>query len=104
MRVLIMSDMEGVSGIVVWNQVTGGDPMFEEGRQLYTEEINAAVRGARAAGATEVVVVDCHGAGRGWSFNSLVPEKIHPRLRVGRPSWVGPLRRQESLVQRRSRG
>ena len=29
MRVLIMSDMEGVSGIVVWNQVTGGDPMFE---------------------------------------------------------------------------
>ena len=77
MRVLIMSDMEGVSGIVVWNQVTGGDPMFEEGRQLYTEEINAAVRGARAAGATEVVVVDCHGAGRGWSFNSLVPEKIH---------------------------
>lgn len=78
MRVLIMSDMEGVSGIVVWNQVTGGDPMFEEGRQLYTEEINAAVRGARAAGATEVVVVDCHGAGRGWSFNSLVPEKIHP--------------------------
>ena len=78
MRVLIMSDMEGVSGIVVWNQVTGGDPMFEEGRQLYTEEINAAVRGARADGATEVVVVDCHGAGRGWSFNSLVPEKIHP--------------------------
>lgn len=78
MRVLIMSDMEGVSGIVVWNQVTGGDPMFEEGRQLYTEEINAAVRGARAAGATEVVVVDCHGAGKGWSFNSLIPEKIHP--------------------------
>lgn len=36
------------------------------------------MRGARAAGATEVVVVDCHGAGRGWSFNSLVPEKIHP--------------------------
>ena len=78
MRVLIMSDMEGVSGIVVWNQVTGGDPMFEEGRHLYTEEINAAVRGARAAGATEVVVVDCHGAGKGWSFNSLIPEKIHP--------------------------
>ena len=78
MRILIMSDMEGVSGIVVWDQVSGGASMFEEGRHLYTEEINAAVRGAKAAGATEVVVVDCHGAGQGWTFNSLIPDKIHP--------------------------
>src|SRR5262249_31714855 len=78
MRVLIMSDMEGVSGIVVWEQVLGGKPLFEEGRRLYTEEINAAVRGARAAGATEVVVVDCHGAGGGWNFNSLVPDLLDP--------------------------
>ena len=78
MRVLIMSDMEGVSGIVVWDQVMGGAPMFEEGRVLYTEEINAAVRGAKAAGATEIVVVDCHGAGGSWTFNSLIPEKLDP--------------------------
>ena len=78
MRVLMMTDMEGVSGIVVWNQVNGGDPMYEECRRLYTEEINAAVRGAKAAGATEIVVVDCHGAGGGWTFNSLVPELLHP--------------------------
>src|ERR671923_1462261 len=78
MRVLIMTDMEGVSGIVVWDQVNGGAPMYEEGRRLYTEEINAAVRGARAAGATEIVVVDCHGAGNGWTFNSLVPDLLDP--------------------------
>ena len=78
MRVLIMSDMEGVSGIVKWSQVNGGAPMYEEGRRLYTEEINAAVRGAKAAGATEVVAVDCHGAGQDWTFNSFVPELIHP--------------------------
>src|SRR5215210_6568319 len=78
MRVLIMTDMEGVSGIVVWEQVTGGSPMYEEGRKLYTEEINAAVRGAKAAGASEIVVVDCHGAGKGWQFNSLVPELLDP--------------------------
>ena len=62
MRVLIMSDMEGVSGIVNWDQVKGGAPMYEEGRRLYTEEINAAVRGAKAVGATEIVAVDCHGS------------------------------------------
>ena len=47
-----MSDMEGVAGIVKWQQVTGGHAMYEEGRRLYTGEINAAVRGAKAAGAT----------------------------------------------------
>ena len=78
MKVHVISDMEGVAGIVKWQQTTGGDPMFEEGRRLYTEEINAAVRGAKAAGATEIVVMDCHGAGKHWSFNSLIPEDLDP--------------------------
>lgn len=78
MRVHVISDMEGVAGIVKWEQVSGGEAMYEEGRRLYTEEINAAVRGARAAGATEVVVMDCHGAGRGWTFNSLIPDQLDP--------------------------
>ena len=78
MQVLIMTNMEGVSGIVAWEQVHGGDVMFEEGRRLYTEEINAAVRGAKAGGATRIVVVDCHGAGKGWTFNSLIPEQLDP--------------------------
>lgn len=78
MRVLIMCDMEGVSGIVVWEQVIGGKEMFAEGRRLYTEEVNAAVRGAKAAGASEVVVVDCHGAGGSWRFNSLIPDRLDP--------------------------
>src|SRR5215218_8561912 len=78
MRVHVMSDMEGVAGIVKWEQVTGGESLYEEGRKLYTGEINAAVRGAKAAGATEIVVMDCHGAGKGWTFNSLVPELLDP--------------------------
>ncbi|MBA3329747.1 MAG: M55 family metallopeptidase [Actinobacteria bacterium] len=78
MRVHIISDMEGIAGIVKGQQTLGGSSMFEEGRKLYTEEINAAVRGARAGGATEIVVMDCHGAGEGWTFNSLVPELLDP--------------------------
>jgi len=77
-RVHIISDMEGVAGIVKWEQTTGGEKLYEEGRVLYTEEINAAVRGARAGGATEIVVMDCHGAGKGWDFNSLLPELLDP--------------------------
>src|SRR5947209_20547900 len=78
MKVHVISDMEGVAGIVKWQQTNGGEPMYEEGRRLYTEEINAAVRGAKAGGATEIVVMDCHGAGEGWTFNSLVPELLDP--------------------------
>ena len=78
MRVFVISDMEGVAGIVRFDQVTGGHPMYEEARRLYTGEINAAVRGAKAAGASEIVVMDCHGAGEGWTFNSLMPEELDP--------------------------
>jgi D-amino peptidase len=70
--------MEGVAGIVKWQQVAGGKKLYNEGRVLYTEEINAAVRGAKAAGATEIVVMDNHGAGGPYSFNSLLPELLDP--------------------------
>jgi len=76
MNVLIMSDMEGVAGIIKWSQVNGGAPMYEEGRRLYTEEINAAVRGAKSAGAKRIIAVDCHGAGGDWTFNSFIPELL----------------------------
>jgi D-amino peptidase len=75
-RVHVISDMEGVAGIVRWQQISGGEKLYDEGRVLYTEEINAAVRGAKAAGATEIVVMDCHGAGGAYDFNSLLPELL----------------------------
>jgi D-amino peptidase len=75
-RVHVISDMEGVAGIVRWQQTSGGEKLYDEGRVLYTEEINAAVRGAKAAGATEIVVMDCHGAGGAYDFNSLLPELL----------------------------
>ena len=76
MKVFIVSDLEGVSGVTKPGQTVGGSAMYEESRRLYTEEINAAVRGAKAAGATEIVAMDCHGAGEEWTFNSLIPELL----------------------------
>ena len=37
------------------------------------------MRGAFAGGASEVVVMDCHGAGGDRSFNSLIPDALDPR-------------------------
>ena len=89
MRVHIISDMEGVAGIVRPEQTLGGHEMYDEGRKLYTEEINAAVRGAKAAGAKEIVVMDHHGAGKAWSFNSLVHDLLDPACEyVVQSSWT----------------
>jgi D-amino peptidase len=89
MRVHVISDMEGVAGIVKHEQIVGGDVMYEEGRRLYTEEINAAVRGAKAAGATEIVVMDHHGAGKGYAFNSLIPDELDADCEyVVQESWT----------------
>ena len=78
MKVHIISDIEGCAGIVKWEQTGGDSPLYQEGRKLYTEEINAAVRGATAAGATEIVVMDCHGAPGPYRFNSLIAEDLDP--------------------------
>jgi D-amino peptidase len=95
MRVMIWGDMEGVACVESWEQVTGGNPMYGECRILFTHEMNAAVRGARRAGATEVIAVDCHGAGGGWSFKSLVPDLLDDGAEwvLGHPwaRYVAPL-------------
>jgi D-amino peptidase len=88
-RVVIFGDMEGVAGICRWDQVSAGKPLYDEGRVLYTEEMNAAVRGAFGAGAEEVVVLDCHGAGGDCSFNSLLPELLDERCEfVVQSEWT----------------
>ncbi len=64
MRVFISADMEGISGLVSWSQC--GRPNsnhydFAYARERMTADVNAAIRGAIAAGASEVVVKDSHG-------------------------------------------
>ena len=78
MRVTIWVDMEGVAGIEAWEQVMGGAALYEDGRRLLTAETNAAVRGAKRAGAEEIVVIDCHGAGGPYSFKSMIPDQLEP--------------------------
>ena len=90
MKVHIISDIEGCAAVVKSEQTGGDGPLYQEARKLYTEEINAAVRGAKAAGATEIVVMDCHGAPDGFTFNSLVAEDLDPACEfVVQEHWTG---------------
>jgi D-amino peptidase len=60
MRVFVSSDIEGTAGIVDWEQVRGPGAEYEIGRQLLTDEVNAAIDGAVEAGAVHVLVNDAH--------------------------------------------
>ena len=77
MKILVAVDMEGVSGVVHWDQVSPDHAEYGRFRRLMTAEVNAAVRGAFDAGADEVVVTDGHAYGR-----NLLIEELDPRARL----------------------
>jgi D-amino peptidase len=81
MRVMIWGDMEGVACVTSWEQVGNDVAQYQECRILYTQEMNAAVRAAKRAGATEIYAVDNHGGG--FPFRSMVPQLLEPGAR-----WV----------------
>lgn len=60
MKVFLSTDMEGTAGVVDWQQCVGDGPEAVAGRALLLAEVNAAIEGALAGGATEIVVNDSH--------------------------------------------
>ena len=77
MRIYISVDMEGISGINTSQHVLRDGALYQEGRRLLTEDTNAAIRGAFAGGANEVIVMDGHG-----SSNNLITEMLDERALV----------------------
>jgi D-amino peptidase len=79
--VYIVADMEGLAAVV--RNATemrpgargGDDPMHEAFRRELAAEVNAAIAGARAAGATQFVVNEGHG---GTLFRNIHPEDLDP--------------------------
>lgn len=75
MKVYISADMEGVAGIVDFDQCVPG-PRYEHAVDLLTSEVNAAIEGAIEAGASEFVVNDAH-----YRMSNLRPESLGGRAR-----------------------
>ena len=86
LKVYISSDMEGIAGLVMGNQVSGGERDYSVGRRLMIAETNAAIAAAFDAGATEVLVNDSHG-----SQTNLLAEELDRRatLITGSPKPLG---------------
>jgi len=64
MKVHITADMEGVATISHDYQVDYKNSEFPRSRQLMTDEVKAAIAGAKDGGADEILICDAHDTGR----------------------------------------
>lgn len=84
LKVFISVDMEGVAGVVSDQQLGPTGFEYARFREFMTAEALAAIEGARAAGATEIVVADSHG-----NMQNLLVERFPADVRIvrgpGRP-------------------
>lgn len=81
LKVYISVDMEGVAGVVTADQLGPTGFEYERFRHFMTNETLAAVRAAKEAGATEIVVSDSHGNGE-----NLLIEEFPAEVRIVR-AW-----------------
>ena len=94
MKVIMMTDIEGVAGVVSFEMdsyPTG--KYYETAKRLLTAEVNAAVEGLVAAGVDDILVLDMHGPG-GISFEDL---KAPAKVMHGRP--LGPREAREKIYR-----
>ena len=84
MKVYISVDMEGIAGVSHPNPTERADSGYPAAVDLMVREANAAIEGALAGGATEILVNDSHGG-----MYNLRPADLHPGARVlqGQKAW-----------------
>jgi len=83
LKVFISVDMEGITGVVNWEDVSRTGKDYGYFREVMTRETNAAIEGALEAGATEIIIRDSHGSAR-----NLLPEMLNKNSKLIR-DWSG---------------
>lgn len=80
-KVMLLYDMEGMAGATDYRYTTSRhSEQYAEGRKMMTADVNAAIRGLLAGGATEIIVVDGHGSGNRSEPDVLVDELLPPAV------------------------
>jgi len=79
LKVLLLYDMEGVTAATSYEYTNAYHTTeYEEGRLSLTEDVNAAIRGLVAAGATEILTVDGHGSENEAGPDILIDQLLPP--------------------------
>jgi len=62
LKVYIVTDLEGASGVYKFEQTRESGPLNDKAKEYLMGDIAAVVKGLRAAGVTEIVLLDGHGS------------------------------------------
>lgn len=85
LKVVILYDMEGVSGVTkVEGTEFDSKADYEAARQSLTADVNAAIAGLKAAGVAEIIIVDGHGSGNNESPDILEDQILAPAKMISR--------------------
>jgi D-amino peptidase len=86
MRVFVSADMEGISSVAGWSDVTPGSLDYQQACHWVTQDVNAAIQGALEAGAETILVNDGH-----WYQRNIIPDEldVHAELIRGYTKPLG---------------
>lgn len=85
LKIFISVDMEGIAGVIKGSDCSSSGKDYDYFRKIMTLETNAAIEGAIAAGATEIVVRDGHG-----SKTNILPDMLHKKAKLLRGVTTRP--------------
>lgn len=109
MKIYMLWDMEGVSGLFrrdqVWHwEETSTPEAYAEGRSLLIADINASVRAALEAGAHEIIVADTHSGGGNIRLDQMYADaRVSYRETATAPGegvriWMGDLESCDGMM------
>lgn len=91
-KIFVSVDLEGITGVINWDETMGSSSDYQYFRKLMTLETNAAIEGILEAGATDIIVRDAHGTAR-----NIIPDLLHKNTRLIREWSTGPYGMMEGI-------
>jgi D-amino peptidase len=94
MKILISSDMEGISGVTLWDHVDPSHSEYQRFRRIMTADVNAAIKGTFEGGADEIIVTDGH-----WNGTNILIEEIDKRVQLNSGLGTAPFSMMQGIDQ-----
>lgn len=90
MKIMIRSDMEGVTGVTTYDQVEYDKPQYYVGQMMMMNDLQAVIHGLLSTGNHEIIIYDEHTDGRNILLNQLDKSvKVICGKPLYNPDWGG---------------
>ncbi len=92
LKIFISADMEGITGVIHWDETGNANPDYQYFRKIMTQEVNAAIQGIRSVAEADIIVRDAHG-----SALNIIPDLLDKNALLLRNWSQQPLSMMEGI-------